>query len=123
MGPVSKKSEASLHQLQRRLPGSAPSLKCGYTRPNIMRVLENCLVLYRRLNIIHGMNDYQPHSELKYRPCRVAPLLRDAAKDHPIVVLTGARQVGKSMLFKNQRNCWLWKSNYRVRQNSPISRH
>jgi hypothetical protein len=119
MGPVSKKSGASLHQLL----GSAPSLKCGYTRPIIMRALENCLALCRGLNIIHGMNDYQPHSELKYKPRWIAPLLMDAAKDHTIVVLTGARQVGKSTLFKNQRNCWLWKSNYRVRQNSPILRH
>jgi len=48
------------------------------------------------------MNDYQPHSELKYRPRWIAPLLRDAAKNHPIVVLTGARQVGKSTLLKQE---------------------
>lgn len=54
------------------------------------------------MNIIHGMNDYQPHSELKYKPRWIAPLLRDAAKDHPIVVLTGARQVGKSTLLQQE---------------------
>ena len=48
------------------------------------------------------MNDYQPYSELKYRPRWIAPLLRDAAKDHPIVVLTGARQVGKSTLLQQE---------------------
>lgn len=54
------------------------------------------------LNIIRGMNDYQPHDELKYKPRWIAPLLRDAAKDHSIVVLTGARQVGKSTLLQHE---------------------
>ena len=52
--------------------------------------------------MIHDMSDYQPHTELKYRPRWIAPLLRDAANDHPIVVLTGARQVGKSTLLQQE---------------------
>ncbi|MBL7195287.1 MAG: ATP-binding protein [Desulfobacterales bacterium] len=48
------------------------------------------------------MNDYQSHNELKYKPRWIAPLLRNAAKDHPIVVLTGARQVGKSTLLQQE---------------------
>lgn len=40
--------------------------------------------------------------ELKYRTRWITPFLRDAVKDHPIVVLTGARQVGKSTLLQKE---------------------
>ena len=48
------------------------------------------------------MNDNHSQLELKYRPRWIAPLLRDAVKDHSIVVLTGARQVGKSTLLQHE---------------------
>lgn len=48
------------------------------------------------------MNDNHSKLELKYRPRWIAPLLRDAVKDHPIVVLAGARQVGKSTLLQHE---------------------
>lgn len=36
-----------------------------------------------------------------YRPRWITPLLQNAIQDHPVVVLTGARQVGKSTLLLN----------------------
>jgi predicted AAA+ superfamily ATPase len=36
-----------------------------------------------------------------YRPRWVTPLLQQAILDHPVVFLTGARQVGKSTLLMN----------------------
>jgi uncharacterized protein len=36
-----------------------------------------------------------------YRERWLTPLLQAAIKDHPIIVLTGARQVGKSTLLMN----------------------
>ena len=32
----------------------------------------------------------------------IAPLLAQASRDHPVVILTGARQVGKSTLLLNE---------------------
>jgi len=48
------------------------------------------------------MNDNHSSIELKYKPRWITSLLRDAVKDHPIVVLTGARQVGKSTLLQQE---------------------
>ena len=45
------------------------------------------------------MNENHSNNELKYKPRWLASLLRDAVKNHPIIVLTGARQVGKSTLL------------------------
>jgi predicted AAA+ superfamily ATPase len=44
------------------------------------------------------MNNY---ANLVYRERWLTPLLQAAIKDHPIIVLTGARQVGKSTLLMN----------------------
>ncbi|MFZ5882347.1 MAG: ATP-binding protein [Chloroflexota bacterium] len=44
------------------------------------------------------MNNF---SETSYRERWLTPLLQAAIQDHPIVVLTGARQVGKSTLLMN----------------------
>ena len=49
--------------------------------------------------IIHTMNDNHSQHELKYKPRWLASPLRDAVNDHPVIVLTGARQVGKSTLL------------------------
>ena len=54
------------------------------------------------MHIIHGMNDNHSHLELKYRPRWIASPLRDAVRNHPIIVLTGARQVGKSTLLQQE---------------------
>jgi len=55
------------------------------------------------------MNDNHSHLELKYRPRWIASPLRDAVRDHPIVVLTGARQVGKSTLLQQESPFSEWR--------------
>jgi predicted AAA+ superfamily ATPase len=52
--------------------------------------------------IIHAMNDNHSPLELKYKPRWIAALLRQATKAHPVVVLTGARQVCKSTLHSHR---------------------
>jgi len=52
--------------------------------------------------IIHTMNDNHSQLELKYKPRWIVSLLREAIKTHPVVVLTGARQVGKSTLLQHE---------------------
>lgn len=44
--------------------------------------------------MIHLMNNFHASPELYYERW-LTPLLQDAIRDHPVVVLTGARQVGK----------------------------
>jgi hypothetical protein len=44
-----------------------------------------------------------------YRERWLTPLLRSAIRDHPIVVLTGARQVGKSTLLLNAEPFRSWR--------------
>ena len=46
------------------------------------------------------MNNFYSPPELIYRPRWLTPLLRQATQDHPVVVLSGARQVGKSTLLR-----------------------
>ena len=48
------------------------------------------------------MNDNHSNNELKYKPRWITSLLRDAVRNHPIVVLTGPRQVGKSTLLQQE---------------------
>ncbi|GFP34197.1 uncharacterized protein HKBW3S42_02537, partial [Candidatus Hakubella thermalkaliphila] len=60
-------------------------------------------------NIIHIMNDSHSELESKYKPRWVAPLLRGAIEDHPVVVLSGARQVGKSTLLQNESPFPAWR--------------
>lgn len=55
------------------------------------------------------MNDIHSHHELIYKTRWLASLLRVAVKDHPIVVLTGARQVGKSTLLRNEEPFSTWR--------------
>jgi len=60
-------------------------------------------------HIIHHMNDiYSPHDVL-YRPRWAADALRGAASANPVVVLTGARQTGKSTLLKNEQPFASWR--------------
>ena len=55
------------------------------------------------------MNDNYSHYELKYKKRWSAKLLKEALKAHQIVVLTGARQVGKSTLLLNEFSSSEWK--------------
>lgn len=52
------------------------------------------------------MNDNHSPDELDYKPRWIAPLLEAAAREHPVVVLTGARQVGKSTLLQHTFPHW-----------------
>ena len=45
----------------------------------------------------------------EYYPRWITPLLQSATKNHPIVVLTGARQVGKSTLLRNAEPFCNWR--------------
>lgn len=59
-------------------------------------------------SIIHGMNNIYSRSEYYYTRW-LTPLLREALETHPIVVLTGARQVGKSTLLRNEEPFREWR--------------
>ncbi len=59
--------------------------------------------------MIHDMNDNHSQSEGSYRPRWLAGRLRQTIKAHPIVVLTGARQVGKSTLLRNEKPFSTWR--------------
>ena len=54
------------------------------------------------------MNDIYSSHELNYKPRWLASLLREAVKDHSITVLTGARQVGKSTLLRQEEPFSKW---------------
>ena len=47
---------------------------------------------------IQGVNNFYSRPEL-YLPRWLTPSLRQASQDHAVIVLTGARQVGKSTLL------------------------
>lgn len=55
------------------------------------------------------MNDNHSNKELIYRPRHIAPSVREAAEDHPVVILTGARQVGKSTLLQQEKPFSQWR--------------
>jgi len=55
------------------------------------------------------MNDNHSKSELEYKPRWLASPLRDAVEDHPIIVLSGARQVGKSTLLLQEQPFSKWR--------------
>jgi predicted AAA+ superfamily ATPase len=48
------------------------------------------------------MNENHSRHEFKYKPRWIFPSIREAVRDHPVVVLTGARQVGKSTLLRKE---------------------
>lgn len=54
------------------------------------------------------MNNFYSESELEYFPRWVTPDLQEAVRQHPIVVLTGARQVGKSTLLRHAQPFASW---------------
>lgn len=55
------------------------------------------------------MNQSHSDNELHFLPRWLAPQLGRAIADHPVVVLTGARQVGKSTLLKHEEPTKRWK--------------
>lgn len=48
------------------------------------------------------MNQYIPYREIHYKPRRIVPLVRSIAATLPVVVITGARQVGKSTMLRQE---------------------
>lgn len=54
------------------------------------------------------MNNYYTRPEYYYQRW-ITPSLQAAIKDHPVVVLTGARQVGKSTLLQNEDPFHSWR--------------
>lgn len=48
------------------------------------------------------MTDNHTHDRLAYKTRWLAPLVREAVTNHPVVVVTGARQVGKSTLLGHE---------------------
>ncbi len=54
------------------------------------------------MHIIHDMNDSHSRKESKYLARWIAERLRQAAEAHPVTVLTGARQVGKSTFLQHE---------------------
>ena len=69
--------------------------------PSVTVSLRQVAALHRRRSkiIIHDMNEKHSSQEWIYRTRWVEPRLARATKDHPVVVVTGARQVGKSTLL------------------------
>jgi len=59
-------------------------------------------------DIIQDMNNYYSGPEIYYQRW-LTPTLQQAIQDHPIVVLTGARQVGKSTLLLNAEPFKNWR--------------
>lgn len=59
--------------------------------------------------IIHAMNDNHADPESSYRSRWLTPLIRKAVSEHPVVIVTGARQVGKSTLLRHDRPFANWR--------------
>jgi len=54
------------------------------------------------------VDDNHSGYELNYKKRWISIILQNAIKEHPIVVLTGARQVGKSTLLQNESPFKSW---------------
>jgi len=53
--------------------------------------------------VIHKQHErYISRNEIKYIKRRIAPKIREIVEKFPVVVITGARQVGKSTLLRNE---------------------
>ncbi len=63
---------------------------------------------HRDCIIIHVVNNYYS-PPLRYIERWITPLLRESAHNHPITILTGARQVGKSTLLRNAEPFRNWR--------------
>lgn len=58
--------------------------------------------------IIHRMNNFYSPPSIYY-PRWLTPVLWTASQSHPVIVLTGARQVGKSTLLLNAESFCNWR--------------
>lgn len=61
------------------------------------------------MHIIHDMNDNNSELGFQYRPRWIAPVVQAGATDHPVVVLSGARQVGKSTFLQHETPFSRWR--------------
>ena len=55
------------------------------------------------------MNDIHSNLLANYKPRWLASLINSAIEDHPVIVLTGARQVGKTTLLLNEKPLKNWR--------------
>jgi len=55
------------------------------------------------------MKENLSHGEINYLPRWITPVIARAVKDHPVVVMTGARQVGKSTFLRYAEPTKNWK--------------
>lgn len=55
------------------------------------------------------MNDIHSSTESSYKPRWIEPLITEAVRDFPVVVVTGARQTGKSTLLRNASPVKNWR--------------
>ena len=60
------------------------------------------------MDTIQGMNEIYSRPDA-YLPRWITPGLRQASRDHPVIVLTGARQTGKSTLLRNAEPFASWR--------------
>ena len=54
------------------------------------------------------MNDYHSIHEANYKKRWITNVLHRATENHSVVVITGARQVGKSTLLLNEKSFKHW---------------
>lgn len=57
---------------------------------------------------MHSVNDYHASYESQYKSRWIRGLLQEAVTEHPVVVMTGARQVGKSTFLQHERPFSRW---------------
>ena len=60
------------------------------------------------LVILQDMYNNHSSSESFYKPRWVAPRLTEAVSEHRVIILTGAKQVGKSTLFQQEKTFSHW---------------
>lgn len=65
-----------------------------------------CLIV---CNIIHTMNNINSRYESEYINRWQSGLLKNFLSNYPVIVITGARQVGKSTFLRNDKNLKGWK--------------
>jgi len=61
------------------------------------------------MHIIQHVNEIHSSPELIYRPRWLGSVLRAALGDHPVVVVTGPRQTGKSTLLQHEEPFSRWR--------------
>ena len=61
------------------------------------------------MHIIQYVNEIHSRPELIYRPRWLGSVLRAALGDHPVVVVTGPRQTGKSTLLQHEEPFSRWR--------------